>query len=271
VRRGLDELLETYRGLLASYEARGVSRVLDADDKENTDETARAQYFDVGEDALRLIIVELLANGREPPRSILDFPCGSGRVTRHLRAAFPTARIGACDLYESHVDFCAREFDAEPVYSREDLDAVELRPEWDVIFVGSLLTHLPKRQARQALALIERGLSDTGLAIVTLEGRRSIEIQTRFVKIIGDRAFRRIMLGYRLTGHGFAEYERAFRRSLFHKQATYGSAFVRPDWMAREILRLPNVRLLGYAERAWNDHQDVVVFGRPAPTDLAPG
>ncbi len=260
--------MQTYRELLATYDARGVSPVLDADDKENTDATARAQYFDVGEDALRLIVAELVANLRRPPATILDFPCGSGRVTRHLRAAFPTARIGACDLYEGHVDFCVQHFDAEPVYSREDLDEVDVRPEWDVIFVGSLLTHLPKRQARQALELVERGLSETGLAIVTLEGRRSIEIQTRFVEIIRPRAFRRIMLGYRLTGHGFAEYDRSFRRRVFYKQARYGSAFVRPDWMTREVMRLPNVRLLGYAERAWNDHQDVVVFGRPAATDL---
>lgn len=263
------ELLKTYQQIIRDYEGRGVSTVRDAADKENSEQDAWHQqhYFNVGREALEIIISQLVAGQREPPASILDFPSGSGRVTRHLRAAFPDARIGACDLYDSHVDFCVREFGAEPIYSRENLDEVSIKAEWDVVFVGSLLTHLPKRHARQALRLIHRSLSDRGLAIVTLEGRRSIEIQNHQYKIIPDDRFKRILIGYRTVGHGFAEYRRETRR-LFHKQASYGSAFVRPDWIAREILKLPDVRLLGYAERAWDDHQDVVVFGRPGATGL---
>lgn len=265
-----DELLpclRIYQEILQSYEARGVSSAIDPTDKENPEDSHREQYLSVGRDALRIVISQLISHGRPPPTTILDFPSGSGRVTRHFRAAFPDARIAACDLYESHVDFCVVEFGAEALYSKEDLDAVDVEPEWDVVFVGSLLTHLPIQQARKALRLAHRSLSPDGIALVTLEGRRSIEIQKRFVKITQDRRFRQVMLGYRTIGHGFAQYEPDFRR-VFHKQNRYGSAFVRPDWIIREIFRLPDVRLLGYVERAWNDHQDVVVFGRPGATGL---
>jgi hypothetical protein len=263
-------LLKTYEQIVLDYERRGVSTVRDPMDKENLaeeDAWHQQHYFDVGRGALEIIVSHLVANLLEPPETILDFPSGSGRVTRHLRAAFPEARIGACDLYESHVDFCAAEFGAEPIYSHENLDQVRIRPEWDLVFVGSLLTHLPKRQAGSALRLIQRSLSPRGIAIVTLEGRRSIDIQRHHYEIISPDRFRRIMLGYRAIGHGFSEYHPVMRR-LFHKQASYGSAFIRPDWIAKEVLKLPDVRLLGYAERAWDDHQDVVVFGRAGATGL---
>jgi hypothetical protein len=55
-------------------------------------------YYSIGSDAMRIIINALLANSRQPPQSILDFPSGSGRVTRHLHAFFPEARIVASDL-----------------------------------------------------------------------------------------------------------------------------------------------------------------------------
>jgi hypothetical protein len=267
----LGELLETYRQILGGYDERGVSTVRDPDDKENpaADESPEQaqQYFDIGRAGLDIVIGQLVANHRQPPATILDFPSGSGRVTRHLRAAFPDARIGACDLYESHVDFCVSEFAAEAVYSREDLEEVDIDPEWDVVFVGSLLTHLPKRHARQALRLIRRSLSPQGIAIVTLEGRRSIAMHHRGSKFVPDDRFKRIVRGYRTFGFGFSQYQPEFGR-FFPKQASYGLAIVRPDWTVREVLKLPDVRLLGYAEGGWNDHQDYVTFGRPGATDF---
>ena len=57
---------------------------------------------------------------------------------------------------------------------------------------------------------------------------------------------------------------RAFVRARFSKQSTYGIALTRPGWTMRQVLRLPGVRVLGYAEMQWDSHQDVVVFGRPS-------
>ena len=95
------ELQRVYDSLYKSYVARGVSRTLDPNDKENRfeEEWHVGHYFGVGADALRIIVTALIDGLREPPRTILDFPCGSGRVTRHLRAFFTEADIFACDLY----------------------------------------------------------------------------------------------------------------------------------------------------------------------------
>ena len=53
------------------------------------------------EDILMQFVAALTDNLRDVPGSILDFPCGSGRVTRHLRAFFPDSRLVACDLSAS--------------------------------------------------------------------------------------------------------------------------------------------------------------------------
>ncbi|MFK7918944.1 MAG: trans-aconitate 2-methyltransferase [Ilumatobacter sp.] len=264
----LTSLLRTYAEVLDAYGRADVSSDRDRTDKENQQIGADQDehYLDIGRDALRLIVSELVANHRAQPQSILDVPSGSGRVTRHLRAAFPTARIGACDLYESHVQFCVDTFAAEAIASAEDFDDVRINPEWDLVFCGSLLTHLPKPAALSALRFIARALSPTGIAIVTLEGRRGIEIHNEFYKVIEDDQFQRIQKGYDKTGFGFADYTDRTKR-LFNKQESYGITLVKPSWVM-DALENMDVRILGYTERAWDNHQDMVVFGRPGPTGL---
>lgn len=263
------ERTEQYLEVLRNYRAATVVATRDPDDKENliTHGWEDQHYADVGREALELVVAYLMLLDRAVPRSILDLPCGSGRVTRHLRAAFPDARIGASDLYEHHMEFCAATFGTESVPSSEDFDSAVVAPEWDVVFVGSLLTHLPERRWNAALRLIVRALSPTGIALITLEGRRSREIQRRFYPLIPDRQFRVIEAGYRARGFGFANY-RSDMSVKFFKQRRYGVALVKPSYVMRQLERMPDVSILGYRERAWDNHQDLVVIGRPAPTGL---
>src|ERR1700729_3189423 len=74
-------------------------------------------YLTTGEAALKAVRLAQLA-GRVPDfTSILDLPCGHGRVTRWIRAAYPDAKLTACDILTDGVDFCADTFGAIPVYS----------------------------------------------------------------------------------------------------------------------------------------------------------
>lgn len=253
-----------YREAYEAYRARGVDQTLDAADKEFAGSEAwrREHYFRVGADALRLIVANLVANRRPPPPRILDFPSGSGRVTRHLRAFFPQSEITVCDLYESHVAFCARQFEAVPHLSRENLDDVSFDGVFDLVFCGSLLTHLPQRGADAALRLIARSLSPQGIAIVSFQGRHSDYIQKHKWKYLADRLYDRAQRAVRRRGFGYVDYEGSFR-TLFAAQARYGVALVRPHWVMRALEGREDIRILSYAERAWDDHQDVLVFGRP--------
>jgi hypothetical protein len=82
-------------------------------------------YLEIGTSALDCIN-SALATAHNTPTSILDLPCGHGRVCRMLRASFPDAHLTVCDLDHDAVDFCAAQFNATPVYSDEDIRRVSL-------------------------------------------------------------------------------------------------------------------------------------------------
>lgn len=257
--------IDEYAILWERYISSEVDQTLDPADKENKfeNEWQRNHYFEVGADAARLVVQALLTAGRPAPARLLDFPCGSGRVTRHFRALFPDTEIGGCDLYQNHVEFCSRHFATTPFQSTENFDDLDIG-EWDVVFCGSLLTHLPAPLFWKAIRFIERSLSPDGIAVVTLEGRHVVHIQDHKWKLIDDDLFDIARGQYEKEGFGFVNYDAKFRQASFNAQETYGVALTRPDWLMNGMLQMPSVRILDFTERAWDDHQDVLVFGKPA-------
>src|SRR2546423_6811264 len=247
-----------------TYIARGFSRTLDPKDKENQikQEEQLQHYFNVGADALRATVAALISNSRDIPLAILDFPCGSGRVTRHLRAYFPNSRLVACDLYASHVNFCIEQFGAEGFMSKENFDEIDFEEAFDLIFCGSLLTHLPADLWGSALRLITRSLSDKGIAIVTLHGRHSEYIQRHKWRYVEDMLYAKIDETLDQTGFGYVDYDASIR-SILDRQTRYGISVIRPHWAIKAVEGDDRTRVLGYVERGWDDHQDVFVLGRP--------
>jgi SAM-dependent methyltransferase len=263
-------LQEQYLARYESYLARGISVKLDPNDKENPSATNQAwmrySYFDAGADALRIIVSVLIEGLRDVPQTILDFPCGSGRVTRHLVPFFAQSRVFACDLYDYHVKFCVDEFGAEGIMSRENLDEVDFGQKFDLIFCGSLLTHLPEDLFQATLRLLKRSLSEDGLAIITLHGRYSRYLQQNIWKYLPDRLFHIAEEAASQTGFGYVDYQ-GDDRAKFDQQARYGISLSQPHWTLRHAEQDYATRVLGYTERDWDSHQDVLVIGKPPIND----
>jgi SAM-dependent methyltransferase len=196
-------------------------------------------YLAVGRSALHVIESTLGAAGCDSPESILDLPCGHGRVLRHLRHRWPDARIVCCDLDRSGVDFCAAHFNAEPVYSRTDPAEIPISDRFDLIWVGSLLTHLDEPLWREFLRFFFDRLTTDGLLIFTTHGRFDATRDTAIASAAWD--FARVGFGY---------YEPADRPG-------YGLSYASPAWVFHLVSQHPG-RLVTYWERGWNDHQDVV-------------
>ena len=262
------ELQRKYAELYRSYIAHGVKTTLNPNDNEFAPGTPLEDYLRVGVDALRVIVNVLVSNVREPPRSILDFPSGSGRVTRHLQAFFPEAKIVASDLYDRHLKFCVDQLGAEGILSQENLDDVDFGWRFDLIFCGSLLTHLPEGPFRAAFRLLSRSLNDTGIAIVTLHGRHSEYIQENYSwRYFEDELYEIARSTISEKGFGYADYKGLAGPPLFDNHAHYGVSFSRPHWSLKMVEADDRIRILGYIERGWHDHQDVLVFGRPGIND----
>jgi 2-polyprenyl-3-methyl-5-hydroxy-6-metoxy-1,4-benzoquinol methylase len=103
-------------------------------------------YFWAGLEAIRNIDNALETAGVEAPDAILDMPCGFGRVIRSLAARFPHASITGCDIRPSAVRFCKRRFAAEGVISSPAFEEIALPRAFDLIWCGSLATHLDSPQ-----------------------------------------------------------------------------------------------------------------------------
>ena len=161
-------------------------------------------YFDVGTSALDCI-KSALATARTAPASILDFPCGHGRVCRMLRALFPDAYLMACDLDRDGADFCATQFNATPFYSHEDIRRVNLDTCFDLIWCGSLFTHLDAQQWPDFLVFFAEHLTSDGILVFTTHGRQPIQWMREGVFTYGLNSEEqcRLIEGYVRAGFGF--------------------------------------------------------------------
>lgn len=162
------------------------------------------QYFDLGRRALELIqfSAELCDKPHYP--AILDLPCGHGRVLRWLRAHYPYAKITACDLDRDGVDFCARQFGAEPVYSELNLHELPFAAQFDLIWVGSLVTHLNEERWRQTLDCLVKWTKECGVIVFSTQGRTVTSLLARGRRNIAENIDKATLLeDFARTGFGY--------------------------------------------------------------------
>jgi SAM-dependent methyltransferase len=225
-------------------------------------------YFTIGREGLHCVEAALLAvpDTFRPPRieRILDMPCGHGRVLRFLRAAFPDAEITACDVDRDGVDFCARTFGVRGVYSRDDPQEIDLDGGFDLVWCGSLLTHLPAERFRAFLRFFESMLAYNGLLVFTTHGRRAADLLRRGETGSGlDEAGASSCLeDFERSGFGFAAYG---------KNESFGFSLSSPSWVCAQVEAIPSWRLLSFTEMGWASHQDAVSLIRRPIEDVRLG
>ncbi|MGB8510016.1 MAG: class I SAM-dependent methyltransferase [Pyrinomonadaceae bacterium] len=208
-------------------------------------------YFGVGLSASRAIRRAVTAAGLKPQR-VLDFPCGYGRVLRFLKAAYPDAQFTASDLERDGVDFCARGLSATGIHSSVNLDEVNLGEPFDLIWVGSLLTHFDEKKIAEAMQFFRKNLRAGGLLVFTAHGSGPVYRMRH--KTLGyglsaeDEA--RLLDGYEASGYGFAEYEAG---------SGYGISLTSPAWI-RRLMSEARWREVYFEDQAWDNHQDVFGF-----------
>lgn len=210
-------------------------------------------YFHCGRSALRVIRLALAAAGTTDVRRILDLPCGHGRVLRVLKAAYPGAELHACDLDRDGVDYCAARFGATPVYSHPDPAKVALPGGYDLIWVGSLLTHLDAPRWPAFLELFRSALAPGGVCVFTCHGHTAADMIRTGKADYGLASPAALLKPYRKGGFAYAAYP----------GQDYGISVSSPAWVTGQLAAVPGARLLLYFERGWADHHDAVAWTRP--------
>lgn len=223
-----------------------------------------AHYLSVGISAIANVTSALQAHGSPPPKSILDMPCGHGRVTRALKSAFPASELFACDIDEDGVRFCARAFTARPLVSRPDFRMLDFGRKFDLIWVGSLVTHLPADVIMDFFACMLRHLAERGVAVVSTHGAY---VAGRIVSSLlqGGDAYGvpnpqgwQMLEDYFSAGFGYGDYP-----STDLSVQRYGVSLATRRWMCDAVTRSGG-HVISYNDHAWDRHHDVLAFARRA-------
>ena len=209
-----------------------------------------AHYFKVGLSAMRAVEEAVGAAGLSSVKRVLDLPCGHGRVLRFLVRRFSGATFTACDLDRDAVDFCARVFGATPVYSVADLDALAFDTRFDLIWCGSLITHLDADSTRALFRLFGRHLAPGGLLVFSAHGNFVARRMPAgdFDYMLTGGQIETLIKRYAQTGFGYTNYA---------GQDDYGVALTSPVWIRVQMEAVGELKEVYFRERFWDDHHDV--------------
>ena len=208
-------------------------------------------YLSVGVSAMRCIEEAFRSAGKEfLEGSILDFPSGFGRVLRFLRARFPDAEITAAEIDQRALDFCSRTFSVTPYLSKSPFNDLRLPRRFDLIWCGSLFTHIDEHAASDLLQFFHDHLSDRGVCVFTTHGQRCVEwMQSKKVTYaLTADAQRELIRGFQSRGYGYADYA---------GHTGYGISAVSHQRMLDLSGRYGRWKEAVFLEHAWDNHQDV--------------
>ncbi|MBW1779691.1 MAG: class I SAM-dependent methyltransferase [Deltaproteobacteria bacterium] len=222
-------------------------------------------YLSVGLSACRCIREVL---GRFPKKhtvdSVLDFPSGYGRVLRFLRIMFANSDITAADIDSTALNFCGHSFSVTTLPSKKTLTDMSLHRRFDLIWCGSLFTHIDEQAARNLLQLFHDHLSDTGICMFTTHGQSSIDwvLGKQLTYGLTEDAQQKIIQEFQSNGYGYADYPNS---------SEYGISMVSHQRMRELAERIGRWKETAFLEHAWDNHHDVYAFAMQMPHRVNPG
>ncbi|WP_209508297.1 MULTISPECIES: class I SAM-dependent methyltransferase [unclassified Ruegeria] len=206
-----------------------------------------AHYFSCGANAFNEIQVTL---GELQPEKILDLPCGHGRVTRYLVANYPSSEVFVADLNEDGARFCKANFGTKMLLSSTDFSTLNFGMAFDLIWVGSLITHLDADTTKAFFGFVARHLTARGRAVVTTHGALVAgRVMRRGASVYGIEAEEEnaMCMDYFATGYGYRDYPNA---------TSYGISICSEAWV-RAAVEEVGLQVVRFKNHAWDNHQDV--------------
>jgi SAM-dependent methyltransferase len=206
-------------------------------------------YFRVGLSAIDCIDEALQRAQSTTVKEILDLPCGYGRVLRFLVHRFPQARITACELMPDAVRFCAANFGAAPVQSSYNLEELSFATKFDLIWCGSLITHLDADRTRSLFRFFSRQLTRDGLSVFTTHGNfvaGRVQDMADFY-MLDPASIPQLVKSFHEQGYSYLDYPR---------QPGYGVSLTARSWITAEAHEVGLTEVY-FRAQGWDNHQDV--------------
>lgn len=112
--------------------------------------------------------------GLERVERLLDFAAGYGRVTRMLLRHLPPSRVTVTEINHEAVLFQRNEFGVDARLSTTEPEDFRCEQRFDLIYAGSLFTHLPERTFRKWIRKLWSLRNPRGVFIFSLHNERAI-------------------------------------------------------------------------------------------------
>ncbi|MBY0298683.1 MAG: methyltransferase domain-containing protein [Methylobacterium sp.] len=187
--------------------------------------------------------------------SILDFASGYGRVSRHIARVVPHAQVHACDIHDDAVRFL-ESIGIPSFISHVDPDKFTAPQTYDVIFVLSLFTHLPRRTWGRWLKVLADCLNPGGLLVFSAHGPHIWRHWNRCP----------------LDADGYVFHSGSEQKDL--SSSDYGNTLTMPEYVIN-VIRANRLHLESYRSAGIGDHDVYVIravddsLRLPSPEELA--
>lgn len=231
-------------------------------------------YFRTTDSGLDCILRGLASSGRtaNDVSAVLDFGCGYGRIYRAIVAQFPEAKTYCCDLMTQASHYCATTFGGEAFEAHEELTAIRAPRLFDLVWFGSILTHLPSRRWVSTFDFLRRVTVDGATIVFTSHGDRSVEqieqnLLQRNPHAIDAKLFTDIKTSLAATGFQFAPnkpaaIEHQNSRGIAVSSGEYGFSFTSRWWVEQFVERTSGFEIVGYIEAGWGNNHDAITVRR---------
>lgn len=222
-------------------------------------------YLRAGRSAVDIVEAALVEAGRsyEATTSCLDFGCGHGRVLRLLCQRIPADRVTACDVDKEGVRFCAAEFGVQPLVSKWDIREIPLGS-YDLIWSGSVFTHLDVANCDILLERLGRSLLPGGLLVFSMHGEYSLgHLEHLYEQEYGHEA-ETIRREVGDEGISFRHYNASWGDFA----GTYGMTWHTKEYLQSRAEALSDgaLRMAFFRPQGWDHHHDVIAFEKnPSP------
>ena len=211
-----------------------------------------SDYELAGVSAIRCTFESLLFTNIACVKSVLDFGSGHGRVARHLRLAFPAAALHFSDIDDDAWQFCARQFGGSGFASTDDFSKLVVPVRTDLIFVGSVFTHLDSERCQHLWKALFGSLNPGGALVATFRGRECWQMMIKTPERFNMGGYYDSMINnYLKQGFGYQDYKGFVK---------WGQNLWKPAQVAQLANDAPDARLVRFSEAGWANIHDVGVW-----------
>lgn len=214
-----------------------------------------SHYLGVGISAMQAMHIGIPSLASHPPARILDFGCGYGRVGRFMQATWPEAALRVCDVDFAGLAFCLAHLGMQGFRVGTNPDEMKLGSGYDLIWVGSVVTHLDGPVIKRLLAALGDSLAPGGHVVFTTHGDFAMSVLESgyFHYDLDSEDARRLPADYAAAGFSYADYSGV---------KGYGVSGTSAAWLQHTVSEIPVLEWVDHKPQGWDRHQDVVVCRR---------